>query len=113
MTAQDAWRESATTDVVFPDDVAGYGPLMVVGEPLDAEEADTDTVSYGTVARLSDEHPEKYLVAPKQMRQLIADAWRPDRGFAAFEVTSAEKENGADDAPWLIEGRVIEDGDPL
>jgi len=111
--SRNAWRESATTDVVFPDDVEGYGPLCVVGAPMDAEEADTDTVTFGTVAALADEHPEKYLVCPKALRSLIADAWRDDEGCAVFEVTEAEKSGPSDDAPWLIEGRVIEDGDPL
>jgi len=111
---EDAWRSSATTDVLFPDDVEGYGPLCVVGEPLDAEDADTDTVRYGVVAALAGEHhDEDYLVAPKQLRALIADSWRPDDGLAAFEVLTAEKNGHEDDAEWEIEGRVIEDGDPL
>jgi hypothetical protein len=110
---EDAWRDSATTDVLFPDDVEGYGPLCVEGEPIPAEEADTDTVQYGTVAALNGHHDEDYLVAPKAIRSLIADAWRSDDGIAAFEVTSAEKDGHADDSPWVIEGRVIDDGDPL
>jgi len=111
---EDAWRSSATTDVLFPDDVEGFGPLCVVGEPIDATEADTDTVQYGVVAELDgDHHQEDYLVAPRQLRALIADAWRPDDQLAAFEVTGTEKSGPADDAEWDIEGRVIEDGDPL
>jgi len=111
---EDAWRSSATTDVLFPDDVEGYGPLCVVGEPLEATEIETDTVEYGVVAALAGEHHhEDYLVAPRQLRLLIAEAWRPDDGFATFEVTDAEKSGPADDAEWEIEGRVIENGDPL
>jgi hypothetical protein len=111
---ESAWRSSATTDVLFPDDVEGYGPLCVVGEPLDAEDADTDTVRYGVVAALAGEHhDEDYLVAPRQLRELIAEAWRPDDGCAAFEVLSAEKSGDAEDAEWTIDGRVIENGDPL
>lgn len=110
---EDAWRESATTDVIFPDDVEGFGPLCVVGEPLSAEEADTTTVEYGVVAALADQHPEKYLVAPRQLRQLIAEAWRPEEGIAAFEVTTAEKAGDSADSEWQIEGRIIENGDPL
>lgn len=111
--SKDAWRKAATTDVLFPDDVEGYGPLQVDSPPIDAEEADTDTVQFGTVAALSSEHAEKYLVAPKQLRGLIADAWREGEGFAAFEVTKAEKDGHEDDSEWIIEGRVINDGDPL
>lgn len=113
--SKDAWRSSATTDVLFPDDLEGYGPLCVVGEPIDAADTDTDTVTYGTVAELhGDHHDEDYLVAPKQLRSLIADAWRPNEHRAVFEITGAEKEDEhRDDAPWIIEGRVIEEGDPL
>jgi len=111
---EDAWRSSATSDVLFPDDVEGYGPLCVVGEPLDAEETDTDTVQYGVVAALAGEHhDEDYLVAPRQLRELIAEAWRADDGLSAFEVLEAEKDGHAEDAEWNIDGRVIEDGDPL
>jgi len=111
---QDAWRSSATTDVLFPDDIEGYGPLCVVGEPVDAADTETDTVQYGVVAELDgDHHSEDWLVAPKQMRAIIADAWRPDEGLAAFEVTAAEKDGSGDHAAWIIEGRIIEDGDPL
>lgn len=112
--SRDAWRNSATTDVLFPDDVEGYGPICVVGEPIPAEETDTDTVQYGTVAALAGEHhDEDYLVAPRQLRALIADAWRDGDGLATFEVVSAEKDGDADDSEWNIEGRVLEEGDPL
>lgn len=111
---EDAWRESATADCLFPDDVAGYGPLCVVGEPIDADDADTDTVEYGVVARLDgNHHEEDYLVAPRQIRALIADAWRPEEELAAFEVLDAEKDGHSDDSEWIIDGRVIENGDPL
>ena len=110
---EDAWRSSATTDVLFPDDLEGCGPLQVVGEPLDADEAETDTVRYGTVALLDgDHHDAEYLVAPRQLRELIADAWRDDVDAATFEVLSAEK-GPADDDEWEIDGRVIENGDHL
>lgn len=112
--SEDAWRESATTDVLFPDDLEEYGPFAVVGEPIPASEADTDTVEYGVVAELAGEHHgEDYVVAPKALRGAIADAWDPDRGLAVLEVTEAEKAGHADDAPWVIEARTIEDGDPL
>jgi hypothetical protein len=112
---RDAWRSSATTDVLFPDDLEGYGPLCVTGEPIDAADAETDTVTYGVVAALDGQHhDEDFLVAPRQLRALIADAWRPDEGCAVFEIEVAEKEDQhRDDAPWLIQGRVIENGDPL
>jgi hypothetical protein len=111
---EDAWRESATTDVLFPDDLAGYGPVVVVGEPLAASDVDTDTVEFGTVAELDgDHHDADYVVAPQQLRAAIADAWRPDEGVAALEVTEAEKAGHSDDAPWEIEHRTINDGDPL
>lgn len=109
-----AWRESATSDVLFPDDVEQYGPLCVVSEPLDAKEVSTDTVTFGVVAELDgDHHDEDYLVCPREMRELIAEAWRPDDGFAAFEVLSVEKDGNKDDSPYRIDGRVIEHGDPL
>lgn len=113
--SEDAWRESATTDVLFPDDLEGYGPIAVVGAPLDAADADTDTVSYGTVAELDgDHHDADYVVAPKRLREIIADAWGVYTDDAAvFEVTDAEKPGHADDAPWQIEARILEDGDPL
>ena len=112
--SRDAWRDSATTDVLFPDDLEGFGPIAVVGPPLDADEADTDTVQYGVVAELSgDYHEADYVVCPKELRSLIADAWRDDAGMATFEVTHAEKEGHADDSPWSIEGRCLENGDPL
>ena len=107
------WRNSATTDVLFPDDIEEYGPLYVSSPPLDAEEISTDTVQFGTVAKLDEnEHQEDFLVCPRQLRSLIADAWRPDDGFAAFEVLSAEKGPQEDDE-WSIEGRDIQEGDQL
>lgn len=111
---RDAWRSSATTDVLFPDDLAGYGPIQVVGEPLAAEDAETDTVEFGVVARLDgDHHEEEFLVAPRQLRGLIADAWRDDLDAATFEILEAEKAGPEDDAEWEIDGRVIENGDHL
>lgn len=111
--SRDAWRESATTDVLFPDDLEGYGPVAVTGPPIDAGEADTTTVQFGTVAELDSSHSEDYVVCPRQLRSLIADAWRDDIEAATFEVTSAEKDGHADDSPWVIEGRCITNGDPL
>lgn len=108
-----AWRKSATTDVLFPDDLAGYGPVCVVGEPLEAEEAETDTVEYGVLARLAEGFPEEYLVAPKAVRALIADAWRDDDDLAYFEVLEAEKDGEEEHAEWSIEARILEDGDPV
>jgi hypothetical protein len=111
---EEAWRQSATIDVLFPDDIEGHGPIYVVGEPIDADEADTDTVEYGTVAALEgDHHVADYIVTPRQLRGLIADAWRDDDELAAFEVLNAEKDGNADDSEWMIDGRVIENGDPL
>ena len=110
---EDAWRSSAKTDVLFPDDVEEHGPLCVVGEPLEADEIETDTVQYGLVAELDgDHHDEDYLVAPRQLRSLIAEAWRSDDGFATFEVLEVAK-GDQEDSEWEIDGRVIEDGDPL
>jgi len=111
---RDSWRDSATTDVLFPDDLSGYGPICVVGEPVDAGETETDTVQFGVLAELDgDHHSEDWVVAPKQLRSLIADAWRSDEGLATLEVLDAHKDGDADDAEWVIEGRVVEDGDPL
>lgn len=112
--SRNAWRDSATTDVLFPDDLAGYGPIAVVGAPIPAEEADTDTVRYGVVATLDgDHHAEDYVVAPKALRSAIADAWRDDDEMAVFEVLEAEKSGPEDDAAWVIETRTIDNGDPL
>jgi hypothetical protein len=110
---EDAWRKSATTDVLFPDDVEERGPLCVVSEPLEADEIDTDTVQFGLVAELDGHHAEDYLVTPRQLRELIAEAWRPDASAAAFEVLEAAKDGQKEDSEWQIEGRVIEEGDPL
>lgn len=110
--SKDAWRAAATTDVLFPDDLAGYGPIAVTGPPIPADEAETDTVDYGTLAALSAEHDEEYLVCPQQVRSLIADAWRDDEERAVFEVLETEKGPGDSD-PWQIDGRVVENGDPL
>lgn len=111
--SEDAWRESATTDVLFPDDFEQYGPICVTGPPIDASEADTDTVQYGTLAELhGEEHDEDYLVAPQQVRKLIAEAWREDDDLAVieiFETTKGPKESD----PWEIDGRVVENGDML
>lgn len=112
---EDAWRESATTDVLFPDDLEGYGPICVVGAPIDAAETDTDTVQYGTVAELDGDHHEAdYVVAPKQLRGAIADAWGVYADdCAVLEVVEAEKDGHADHSPWVIEARTLEEGDPL
>jgi hypothetical protein len=112
---KDAWRDSATTDVLFPDDLEEKGPISVVGPPLEADEIDTNTVTYGTVAELDgDHHDADYVVCPKALRSAIADAWGVYADdCAVLKVVAAEKDGHEDDAPWVIEAETLEMGDPL
>lgn len=107
MSKGDEWRESATKDVLFPDDLAGYGVITVVSAPLQASDVETDTVQFGTVAELhGDHHDADYVVAPQQLRAAIADAWRPDDDMAVLEILDAEK-GPADDDPWRIDAKAV------
>jgi hypothetical protein len=111
--SEDAWRESATIDVLFPDDLASSGVLVVTSPPIDAAETDTDSVEYGVVAELDgDRHGADYVVCPLQLRSLIADAWRSDEDRAVMEILETDK-GPRDDDEWEIDGRIVEDGDPL
>lgn len=111
--SRDAWRDSAKTDVLFPDDLEHSGPIQVEGEPVAAADAQTDKVEYGVVAALATEHDANWVVAPRELRAAIADCWREDQDFAALEILEAEKKGDEDHAEWSIDYRKIEEGDPL
>lgn len=99
---RDAWRKSATKDVLFPDDLPGRGPVTVVGEPLDAEEIESDTVQYGTLAELANGHGAEYVVCPVALRDEIATRWIVDEESATFEVLEASRGPDEHD-PWTFE----------
>lgn len=102
--SDNAWSESAASDVLFPDDLPGRGPVTVVGEPLEATEVETDTVQYGLVAELAEGHAAEYLAAPQALRAEIGDRWDPEAEAATVEVAEAHR-GPADHDPWEFDFR--------
>lgn len=100
-----AWRESAENDVLFPDDLPGRGSITVIGEPIPAEKADTETVDMGLVGELHDDHTAAYVVAPQELRQELGERWNGDS--ATIEVLEAERGPKDHDA-WEFEFRDLE-----
>lgn len=100
--SEDAWRESATKDVLFPDDLPGRGPVRVVGEPLEADQIETDSVEHGIVAELHETHAAEYVICPLALREEIAERWK--NGSSTFEVLEAER-GPKDHDPWEFEFR--------
>lgn len=98
----EAWRDSATNEVLYPDELPGRGPVTVVSPPMPAEEADTDDAEYGLLGALHESHDADYVVAPVELREELAERWDDDAGHATIEVVEAEK-GPADDDPWQFE----------
>jgi len=112
-TMSNAWSDSATKDVLYPDDLPGYGPVQVVSEPIEAEDVPSEEARYGLFAELGGDSPPQYMATPIQVRSLIGDAVESEGGLpVVVEVFEAER-GPSDDDPWEIDGRVVEDGDPL
>jgi len=108
------YSESATQDVLYPDDLEGRKFRVLSDQPLDASEVDDENAKYGqfSKAKTSDD-TEVWLSSPKALRQFIGEHYDElVREGLPMEVTMVEK-GTADHDPYVIEARVIESGDPL
>lgn len=112
--SEDAWRESATNDVLYPDDLPGHGPITIVGEPLEAETVDVDGADHGLLAELADDHGADYVICPKNLRLAIAAAWGEYDGVDGAVLEVLEADRGPEDhAEWHFDVRTLENGDAL
>lgn len=108
-----AWSESTEKAVLYPDDLPEHGPLSIVSEePLSAEDVPHEEARFGSWAELHEDHAAEYIATPEAVRTLIGAAVE-EQGFpCTIEVLEAER-GPRDHDPWKIEGRIVEDGDPL
>lgn len=108
------WTQSTEKDVLYPDDLAGRGPLWIVAqEPLEADDVPHDDAQYGMWAELPEDDPAEYLAAPRQIRELIGEAWeeRPDAELLGIEILEAER-GPQDHDEWEIEGKTLDPETP-
>lgn len=108
------WSESTEKAVLYPDDLAGRGPLWIKKqEPLEAEDVPEDDANHGKWAELIDSDPSDYMAAPVQVRDLIGEAWAQSDGedYLGIEIFEAERGPEAH-AEWDVEGRVLDPTEP-
>lgn len=112
--------ESIKKEVLYPDDLPGYGPLVIdeylYWECEEKEDRDDlpEGARYGTwlpiQANGSETAPE-WIAAPRCLREFLEEV-DAEQG-TCFEVLELEKFEHADHAPYEGEFKVIEEGDPL
>lgn len=102
------WTKSATNEVLYPDDLAGYGPLEVVEGPIEAEEANSENAQYGKFAVLGDGNEPDFMATPRQLRAALGALFEKQDGYPlTFEVLEAEK-GPRDDSEWRFEVEAID-----
>lgn len=108
------WTKSTEKDVLYPDDLAGRGPLWILAKkPLEADEVPHDDARFGKWAELHEADPAEYLAAPRQIRALIGDAWEENRDADVIGIEILEAERGPEDHDeWEIEGYVLDIDEP-
>lgn len=112
-TMTNEWTESATNEVLYPDDLEGYGPLEVVSQPMPADDVPNENARYGKFGKLGDANDAEWFAAPRQLRAAIGAVFTKQDGLpVCFEVLDAEK-GPQDDSEWSFEIRSIESGDML
>lgn len=111
--------ESIKKEVLYPDDLPGYGPLVIdeylyweTEEQEDREEL-PEEARYGSWLPIQSngETSPEWIAAPRCLREFLegVDA----ESGTTFEVLELEKSGHEEHAEYQGEFRVIEDGDPL
>lgn len=109
------YAESATNNVLFPDDLVGKKLNPISDEPIPAEDVPEDDAKYGHYVECElAEATTSYVNAPKQLRYVIGEHYKElmSDGYPVLEVTEA-KRGPADHDPWEFETRLVREGEPL
>lgn len=108
------WKESTVKEVLYPDDLQGRGPIEIVSEePIEADEVPIDDARYGLWAEVAEGHDFRYIAAPRQVRELIGEAIEQNGGLpVVIEVLEIDR-GPLDHDEWEVEGRILEEGDPI
>jgi hypothetical protein len=102
------WTNSATNDVLYPDDLAGYGPLSVDSEPIEAEDVPSENAKYGTFAKTAEGVEPDWIATPRQLRVAIGQMYDNQGGLpVTFDVLEAER-GPRDDSEWTFEVKPID-----
>jgi hypothetical protein len=107
------YTDSATDDVLYPDDLEGRKFQITSEQPLDAENVDDDDAKYGQFSKaLNADGKEVWVSSPKALRQFIGEHYDAIiRDETPIEVLTVEKPTGENE-PYVIEARLVEAGDP-
>lgn len=95
-----AWKDSVTGDVLYPDDLEGRNLELVSEGPIDAENVDHDDANYGMWMRVSNGERKYWAVCPSALREEFGEV-EAEPGHA-FRVESIEK-GPKDHDPYEIE----------
>jgi len=107
------FTESATDDVLYPDDLSGKKLLLRGEEPVDADEVPHDDAKYGYFTKCENsEGTEVWISSPKALREWIGENYAEVRNGTPFEIMTIDKPSGENE-PYVIDVRLIEDGDSL
>lgn len=102
------WTDSATNDVLYPDDLEGYGPLSVVSDPVDADEIPNDNAKYGQFGKAGDGVEAEWIATPRQLRAALGALFEKQDGYpVTFEVTEASR-GPRDDSEWTFDVKAID-----
>jgi hypothetical protein len=108
------YTESATDDVLYPDDLEDRKLQITSEQPLDAGDVDHEDAKYGQFSKALDEDgTEVWVSSPKALREFIGQHYdEVIRNETPIEVTLVEKPPGENE-PYVIEARLVKNGDPL
>lgn len=108
------YTDSATDDVLYPDDLEGKKLQITSEQPLDADDVDDENAKYGQFSKaLTSDGTEVWVSSPKALRQFIGEHYDAIiRQETPLEVLTVEKPTGENE-PYVIEARLVADGDPL
>lgn len=102
------WTRSATKDVLYPDDLEGYGPLSVVSDPTDADDVPSENAKYGLFAETGDGVEPDWMATPKQLRAALGALFEKQDGYPiTFEVIEASS-GPRDDSEWTFDVKAID-----
>lgn len=95
-----AWKDSVTGDVLYPDDLEGRNLELVEARPFEAEEVDHDDANYGMWMRVSDGERKYWAVCPSALREELGEIGAEEGHF--FRINEIEK-GPMDHDPYEIE----------
>lgn len=104
---------SATDDVLYPDDLPGRKFKLIGDEPIKASEIDHRDAKYGYFTEVrSTEQNRVWISSPKQLRLWIGNHYNPLKSGTWFEVLDVN-EGELEHDEYEIEARLVQEGDPL